>query len=74
MQHLEHVRIAQKPTTILMTVVIVGLAANLLPQGWELISRLGLAAAFFAAGILVAERAAIWEKGQPIRRKPDDKP
>lgn len=73
MEHLEHVRIAQKPTVILSTVVFLGLSANLLFSGSGF-SALGLAAAFFAAGVLVAQHAAIWEKGQTIRRKPGDKP
>lgn len=72
MKPLEDVRIAQKPTAVLMTIMMVGLCTNFLPAGWEPVSRLGLACAFFAAGMLVAQHAAIWEKGQRIRRKPDE--
>lgn len=74
MQHLKHGRLAQKPTLILSTVVFLGLSANLLQPGWELMARSGLAAAFFAAGILVAQYAAIWENNQTIKRNYDDKP
>lgn len=34
MEHLEHVRIAQKPTVVLSTVVFLGLSANLLFSGF----------------------------------------
>lgn len=73
MQHLKNARLSQKPTLVLSTVVFLGLSANLLQTGWEVVSRFGLAAAFFAAGILVAQHAAIWENNQTIKRKPDDK-
>lgn len=66
---LQHVRIAKKPAILLVSTVIVGLCLGLLPKEWQGLSRIGHVLAMFAAGVLAAQHAAIWENAKTIERQ-----
>lgn len=72
MQTLEGFIIAKKPAKVLVSIICVGLATNFLPPELVFFKWVGTIVTFFAAGMLAAQHAAIWEKGQRVRG-PDDK-
>lgn len=72
MRTLENYYIAKKPAMVMVSLICLGLSTNFLPESLMIITRLGTIVTFFAAGMLAAQHAAIWEKGERIRRGPDN--
>ena len=59
MQNLENFCVAKKPAMVLVSLIFVGLSTHFLPKEFGFIAQLGSIVAYFSAGMLAAQQAAL---------------